>query len=361
MKKIDLSDRKTMFNWAVDRNIKEEQIKEIFYNRHSKFDKQKTIDAIEYGMSQYNKSANLRVIKLHDPIQTGKVNIVCKAVLTDGTKIVVRIHPQDVINGYFWPVKVASEMTKKIGVPTFETYFVDTSHKKFDFEYMLIEDLGGENMKISDPVQNKKKENEIEEMGYYLAKIHSIRTEKFGFFSNLSAQKDNKLIGLRNHWKDFYYASLENNLDYLTKTNTLSKDQRINIETIINSHEDLLKFNDPRLLQNDLVDWNELVNDSHIVGIIDWDECCSGDPIADFSNYSVFFPLSRIEILKKGYQKFSSLPPEFDDRFHYYRIRYIVAKMTLRKKIIGFQSSAIKNMLDYSIKILRDEFDWYGI
>lgn len=361
---LKTTDRSNMFYWQTDRPFNEKEIKEIFLERHKNFDTTQAKEAIEYGMrAYYGKTKKDAVVaKMDNVIAFGSVNVVLKATLKDDTDLIIRIHPPGIKNGYFWAESLASVTAKKHGIPTYKTYFIDDSQKKFNFDYMIVECLPGENIQKQWPLDKEKEKKLIEETGYFLAKIHTIKTKNFGFFDNNIAKDKNALVGIHGRWKDHIYAALVDNLNYLIKNKTITWEERIKIEKIFAKNSRLLEFNTPRLIQNDLADWNQLSNADNVTGIIDWDECYSGDPVADFSAWSVFFPFERMEYLKKGYLKFSSLPEGFEEKLHFYRIRYIVSKATLRtKKLLFYKDEKIQKMLDYALRILQDEFKWYGL
>ncbi|MBI3366617.1 phosphotransferase, partial [Candidatus Roizmanbacteria bacterium] len=244
----------------------------------------------------------------------------------------------------------------------YNTYLIDDTKKAVDFDYMILECLRGENQHKEWPLDVKRDKKLCEETGYYLAKIHSVKTKGFGFFQNSIAKEKKLLVGYHNKWKKHIYASFTNNLDYLIKNKIILPADRKKIESIYLGRESLLKYDDPRLIHNDIADWNQLCQGNHVTAILDWDECYSGDPVVDFSAWSVFFPYKRMEYLKQGYLKVSPLPEGFEEKLHFYRIRYIVSKATLRtKRLLGNPSKQVQDMLDYALKILREEFMWYGI
>ena len=361
--KTDSTDRSQMFYWQVDRPFDERQIKEVFLDRHQAFDHKLVAAMIESGMHQVGKTAaQAKVVELSEPIKSGSVNIVCPATLADATNVVIRIHPKEVRNGYFWSESVAADAAREAGVPTYHTFFIDDTRKNFDYDYMLIELLPGSNMKLGGPFSPKSDARLIAETGRFLARIHTVKTKNYGFFDNNIAKKDRLLVGIHKKWRDHYFAAFVANLDYLTSNSVISAQDRVSIEKIISKHASLINCESPRLVQNDLADWNELTDGKHITGILDWDECYSGDPVADFSAWSVFYPLERMEHLKRGYKSVNSLPEGFEEKLHIYRLRYIVSKMVVRKKKLVFQKSYfVQQLLDYAQKILQYEFRWYGI
>jgi epoxide hydrolase-like predicted phosphatase len=350
---IDISSREHSFYWQSDRKISELQIKRIFLSRHSFFDEKSAKAAIEFGMKK-------KVIDLIPPIKSGSINSVVKATLEDGTEVIMRMHPNGLKNGYFWAEKTMADAARKAEVPAYKTYFIDDSKKQFPFDYMIISCESGKNMKNSGPYEPAVDKILIEDTGRLMALTHSVKTEKYGFFNNEIAKKESKLVGIHGTWKEHIYASLNDNLDYLISKNAISKDEREKIEKTFKENDHLIRCDSPRLVHNDIADWNELTDGKKITAFIDWDEGFSGDPICDFSTYSVFFDDVRLSNLIRGYEKISKLPSDFEDKFHLYRLRYIISKLTLRTKRSMFDTS---EFLIYNLKfaqqLLVKELDWY--
>lgn len=359
---IDLSDRNNSFYWQADRAVTEIQIKQIFLDRHNTFDEKETIAAIEYGMKQHGKSpTEAKVVHIDTPIKSGSINSVCKATLTDGTEVIIRMHPKNVKNGYFWSEKVAAQTAKNHGIPAFSTYLVDDTRSKFPFDYMIMEVLPGQNMKLSGPYPPSVDAQLMEETGRYLAMIHKIKVNRFGFFDNLIAKNENKLQGIHAQWFQHVFAALQSNLSYLSEMNMITSEQQKELNSHFENHKKTIQCDSPRLIQNDLADWNQLTDGKHITGILDWDECFAGDPICDFSTWSLFFDFNRMSHLKKGYETITKLPDDFEEKFHIYRLRYIISKMTLRtKRSVYEHTEFITTLLAYSKKALSDELLWFG-
>ena len=176
-----------MFYWQGDRPFDAKETKEIFLDRHATFNEVIAKAAITYGMIQAGKSIdNAQVIHIDPPIVSGSVNIVCKAMVKDSTLVILRMHPPRIANGYFWSESFASKKAKEIGVPSYDTYFIDDTRSKFDFDYMIIECLQGKNMKKDlSPLPPELDKTLIEQTGYFAARINSINTVGYGFFDNV--------------------------------------------------------------------------------------------------------------------------------------------------------------------------------
>ncbi len=356
---IDLSSRHNSFYWQSDRAITEAQIKEIFLDRHNAFDANETKKAIEYGMRLYGKSdSDAKVIHINPPIKSGSINSVCRAQLNDGTEVIIRMHPIQIKNGYFWAEKAVADAANAVKVPTFKTLFIDDSKKYVPFDFMITSCLPGENMKHAGPFSPDLDKILIEDTGRLLAFTHSVKTNRYGFFDNKKARKG-ELRGIHNSWKDHIYASFQDNLAYLVKMESIKENERISIEQIFKDNDSLIVCDSPRLVHNDLADWNELTDGTKITGFLDWDEAFSGDPICDFSAYSVFYDDARLGHLIHGYKTLSKLPSDFENKFHLYKLRYIISKMTLRtKRSVWDKSEFVTTLLAFSKKLLQDELLW---
>lgn len=351
---IDISSRTHSFYWQSDRKISEIQIKRIFLSRHSFFDEESAKKAIESGMKK-------KVISLIPPIKSGSINSVIKATLQDNADVIMRMHPNGLKNGYFWAEKAVADAARSAGVSTYKTYHIDDTKKQFPFDYMIISCEPGSNMKNSGPYDEATDKALIEDTGRLLALTHSVKTEKYGFFDNTIAKKEGRLLGIHNTWKEHVYASLEDNLSYLISKNALTDIEREKITEIFKNNDHLIECSSPRLVHNDVADWNQLTDGTKITAFIDWDESFSGDPICDFSTYSVFFDDTRLHNLIRGYESITRLPSDFEAKFHIYRLRYIISKLTLRTKRSVFDTSEfLKQNLVFAQQLLVKELKFYA-
>jgi fructosamine-3-kinase len=361
---VDPTDRRQMFYWQVDRPFDPIQTKEIFLDRYSHISPDAAISAIESGLIAAGfAKKDAQVASIHPPGKIlSSVNVIFYVTLVTGKEIIIRIHPPETKNGYFWAESVAATLAKKNGVPSYSTYFIDDTKTKFPFDFMIIERLPGETMQLLWPLSDELDRKLVGETGKYLALIHQVKTQKYGFFDNNIAKKSTELVGLHNEWREHIFAAYDKNLQFLTDNQVITKDQRKTIEKIFSTHESVIECNSPRLIHNDIADWNQLTFDNHVSGILDWDECFSGDPVMDFAAWSVFFPYTRMQYLVDGYKQISDLPEGYEEKLHLYRLRYIISKSVSRKtKIMVTPNPRYQEMLDYALKILVEEFKWYGV
>lgn len=361
---LDLSDRSDMFYWQTNRKISADDMKRVFLDRHNTVSIEDTRAAIEYGMVQAGKLAtDARVVSMGEPIPRGSVNNVLKAVLADGTEIAVRMHPYYVQNGYFWAESVATQLAKDSGIPCFSTYFIDDSKSKFSFDYMIMEALPGKTLQDFWPLDDETDKKITKQTGMYAAMIHAIKVDKFGFFYNTVAKEQHRLVGQYSTFKEHFFAGIREDFDFLVSHAVLSHDQASHIESVLHAHDDLLSITDGCLIHNDIADWNELSDGQRITGMIDWDECFGGDPVMDFAQWSLFFDDKRFAYFKEGYAQFSKLPECFEEKINFFKLRYVLCKLHLRKKraLVLTDSTFMNQMIDRGMVVLAEELKYFGI
>lgn len=350
---LDISSRAHSFYWQTDRQISELQVKHIFQDRHSFFDEKSARRAIELSMGK-------KVISMIPPIRSGSINSVIKATLDDGVEVIMRMHPNGLKNGYFWAEKAVADAARRIGVPTYRTYAIGDTKEHVPFDYMIISCEPGKNIHNSGPYDKSVQKTIVQDTGKLLALTHSVHTEKYGFFDNVVAKKTGDLRGIHEQWRDHIHSSLDTNLAYLTQKNSISNGEREIINNIFAAHEPEISCDSPRLIHNDMADWNALTDGKKITAFIDWDESFSGDPICDFSAYSVFYDDQRLADLIAGYESVTKLPADFEAKFHLYRLRYIISKLTLRtKRSVYDQTDFLKKNLVFAQQLLKKELHWY--
>lgn len=354
-------DRSSMFYWQVDRPFSEDEVKTIFLERANTITQDDVIRIVESGLNKINRSGkNATVVRVYDRFDKGSVNLVYRVVLQNGEEIIVRIHPGVIRNGYFWVEREATSLALQAGVPTYRTLLVDDSRDHVACDFMLTSLIPGVNMKSAGPFSPDLEWKLVRDTGTILGLLHGIRTEGFGFFDNEIAKNEKKLIGIHQYWSEHILAALHTNLKYLRDTNLLDGLQIRTVEQLFSKYDDFIYCDRPTIVQNDVADWNELTDGEKITGLVDWDECYSGDPVCEFAAWSVFYPLTRMDALKNGYQDVRPLPDGFNEKFHIYRLRYIVSKLVGRKKkLMKSDSTFIAALLSYGMEIFQEEIQWF--
>jgi len=354
---LDLTDRKNCFYWQTDRNLSAEDYAQIFLKRHD-VPKGELITILRNGITTI---PNINKIEIQDPdknVTRGNVNIVRKLKINN-KPYVVRMHPKNVKNGYFYVEKVAHDLAIKAGLPVSKIDEVHEAANPEDMDFVLMTVLRGTTL---DNHLLKDKTNEVEllyKAGTLMAQIHTIRVVGFGSFDNEIAKTKQRLIGLHGQYHDFVWAGLEENLQRLVALGVLDGTQAQNIKTVFDETK-YEPLDGPRLIHNDMADWNMLTNGEAITGVLDWDECHGGDPIADLACWSTFFTMNRYQKFLNGYKSVASLPVDYEKRFHFYRLRYTISKMALRvKRYAVDKSEFVRSRIESGKDALREELAFF--
>jgi len=123
-----------------------------------------------------------------------------------------------------------------------------------------------------------------------------------------------------------------------------------------------MRCDSPVLIHNDIADWNTLSDGKQVTGIIDWDECFSGDPVMDFSAYSLFFGEPRMTWFKEGYSETNTLPEQFEDKFQLFKLRYLVSKLKLRVTMATVHDSeGLQRNIRRGFEALKEVFSYFGV
>jgi len=356
---IDLSDRQNCFYWQTDRNLSPDDYERIFLHRH-----ELTIDVItevlKRGITAIPQIKTIEVIAVDENVIKGNVNIVRK-VLIDGKPYVVRMHPRGVKNGYFYVEQQALLRAKTVGVPVPEIIEVHEARDENDMDFVLMTVSPGITMDVLLQKDKLPEETLLIDCGKKMARIHEVVVEGFGSFNNQVAKSEHRLLGLHNSYNDFIHVGLQENLKRLVTYKIVSQYQADMMDAVFKTNH-FEPLNKPRLIHNDFADWNLLTDGKNISAVLDWDECHGGDPIADLACWSTFFDIKRMVPFMKGYTSIATLPTDYDQRFHFYRLRYTISKMALRMKRYQVDKSPfILEKIEGGKQALAEESAYFGM
>lgn len=263
------------------------------------------------------RKATSKAIEERKRIVAGEVNEVYD-VQTEDRNLIVRISREE--ENRFIPEKWAIEKSGETGVPVPEVLLVDEVEDNNKKMWVAVETkLHGESLdRITDLPEASIKQI-TEQAGEILAKIHSVTPRGFG-----RIRKDGD--GDYDSWESYMLHSLrpqqvKGTLESAKKAGipATQVDQALRI---IGDNSRLFEDVAPHLLHGDFGPKHILVSGGLITGIIDFENCKSGDPMFDFSWWS-YFGNNRpsIEWLKSGYEKVAKLPPDFEKRVLVGRLR----------------------------------------
>lgn len=356
---LDLTDRIYCFYWQTDRKLSGEDYVRIFLRRHETSSDEITKILLE-GITSIK---HISGIKIHEPdpnVLKGNVNIVRKVEM-NGRLYIVRMHPKGVKNGYFYAEKTALDLCIKENLPVPQVLEIHEARDENDMDFMLLTVSSGINMDIYLNEHKDREEDLLVDAGKQMAALHNIRVRNFGFFDNQIAKEKYMLVGLHKRYNDFIWTGLEENLQRLITLNVLQKPQADSMKKVFEVM-DFEPVDSPRLIHNDFADWNLLTDGKRITGILDWDECHSGDPVADIACWSTFYSLERLEKFIEGYKKIMKLPKDYNTRFHFYRLRYTISKMALRcKRYQVDKSDFIREKIEVGKQALTEETKWFNL
>ncbi len=354
---IDLTDRKNIFYWQTDRILSPEDYERIFLKRHDVSDKE-LISVLEKGIKTISGKKEITIELADENVVKGNVNIVRKVIINN-KKYVVRIHPRGVRNGYYFVEKVALDLARAAGIQTPKILEIHLATDKDDMDFMLMTLSSGITMDVFLQKDKSQEVSLLYDAGANMARIHQVKVNNFGAFDNEIAKKSDILVGLHKSYRDFIHIGLDENLDRLVSFNILDNKKAKTMRRVFGKYH-YEPLDGPRLIHNDFADWNLLTDGPGLTGVLDWDECHGGDPIADLACWSTFYDIERMEHFLKGYTSVATLPKDYNSRFHYYRLRYTISKMALRAKRYQVDKSGfIKEKLDVGERALAEELQFF--
>ena len=307
---IDLTDRTHCFYWQTDRNLSGADYVRIFLHRHET-PSSELINVLHSGITSIKDILDIKVYEPDPNVLKGNVNIVRKIEM-NGKLYIVRMHPKGVKNGYFYAEQMALNECFQKHLPVPQVLEIHEARDENDMDFMLLTVSSGTNMDIYLEEQGDREKDLLVDAGMQMAALHKIRVSNFGFFDNRIAKEKHELVGLHKKYHDFIWTGLEENLQRLIALNVLQKMQADKMKKVFEVMD--FELDDgPRLIHNDFADWNLLTDGKSITGILDWDECHAGDPIADIACWSTFYSLERLENFIKGYEKVAKLPDDYEN------------------------------------------------
>ncbi len=351
---LDLTDRKNVFYWQTDRDLSAEDYKRIFLQRHQVPDDE-LVRILRSGITSI-PVRDLTITPPDDNVLLGNVNVVRKVTI-NGKRYIVRMHPAEVNNGYFFVEKAALDLAAQHNIPVPRILEVHESTSADDMDFVLMTQSSGITMTTYIREHPADEEVLLHDCGLVMARIHDIRVERFGAFRNDVAKRESKLSGHHSTYTSFIHAGLSENLQRLVQFHILGQSQADMLQSVFDDTS-FEPFDGPRLVHNDFADWNLLVDGPHVSAVLDWDECHGGDPVADLACWSTFFDLPRMQAFLTGYTAHATLPDDYEARFDYYRLRYTISKMALRAKRYQVDQSAfVKDKLEVGKRALEKALD----
>ena len=248
-------------------------------------------------------------------VVAGEVNEVYDAQARDGNYI-VRISRRE--DTEFLAEKWALDKSREAGVPAPNIFFVDKIKDKGKKLKICVENkLPGtpmnELIETGELTDGQIRELNVE-AGMFLAKIHSVVPRGFGRIHEGGVGRSESWgMSITRPW----YRDQIGKLHQYAERIGITKGQVDRAIAILNEHGDIYEPVTPHLLHCDYGPKHHLVSNGRITGIIDFENCMSGDPVYDFAWNDYF----GHDSLKEGYLRVTDLPDDFDLRLKLYGLR----------------------------------------
>jgi aminoglycoside phosphotransferase (APT) family kinase protein len=190
--------------------------------------------------------------------------------------------------------KILDLLKEKLPVPEVITYYPQNSELDAPYSYMVQKWIDGISLyKImsDNKIKYSTKLNLTKQIAEILAKIHSIRFEKSGFFDK-DLNIDEELI----LDKTFYIETVNNLLESEKINDRLNKNNKKSIKNFLDQYlPELDNIGGQKSLvhadfnsNNILVEFNDKNNGFKISGILDWEYALVSTPLFDIGNYFRF-------------------------------------------------------------------------
>lgn len=222
---------------------------------------------------------------------------------TEKGEVVLRVSPGGApwrpgFEGEQWALKQCSK--KDIPVPEILAFGTVQTKLPHPCQYLLVERIPGKPLKEQLYLRREEIKSYYKEAGYLLSRIHTIRTESFGPLK--SGGK-----GSFNSWKEFLLRHVNKGiLDYLLEMKIISEGLKERILQVFNSEKAYLELKSPVLLHGDFSNAHIFIDKGKISGIIDLEDCVSGDPLYDLVSPELYCEIagtpSSIPYFLEGYQ-----------------------------------------------------------
>jgi len=232
---------------------------------------------------------------------------------------------------------IAMTSARRQGVPVPDLIATDTTLSRFPVRYQILECIDYPSLREHDQNDVLDRRAVSEQLGVYLALLHKITGEGFGFLNTERLRRDGKLQGLDRCHSDYFDKCLDDHLGYLRDAGFLDSSKIGRIEAVFRRYSELLDIKRPSLLHKDMAFWNVLGAPDRVAAIVDWDDTVLGDPIDDLAIVRCFYDADVFEPLVAAYRRTAALPEDFTTRLWLYVLRNMLWKAKIRHFMGYFQ------------------------
>lgn len=294
---------------------KQDGYRKFLEEKHAKFaTPRNVIDWVVQGVLGENTKALERVVD-------GEVNEVY-FLDTESGRFVLRIARQNFVN--FEAEKWAIEKCIKAGVPVPRVLgLVEKKAEGENLKFCVQERLPGVPLgwMYGEIKEDTTLIRSIVSMtGELTGKIHTVRPKKFGWINGDG-------IGYFNSWEDYLRNRRREKDVAVLACKRAGIDPKLAglAADFVDRNEGKLELLDPRLLHMDIHPKHIMIQDNRVLGIIDFGNVTSGDPVYEFARFDYFNApnglFRPLEWLLEGYPHKDSLPENFDERMKIYKLQ----------------------------------------
>lgn len=223
-------------------------------------------------------------------------------------ELVLKVSPHEGprFGGEYWALKQCSQNN----IPVPKALALGTVRPKLPYptRYLLATRIPGK--RVQSPsrlkLRSAKTSNYLRKAGYLLSKVHTIKTRGFGWLGTNGK-------GVYKSWKEFLLEPILNEklLPYLSEEGFIDKNLEKSIPNFLNSEEEYLQLESPFLLHGDFFLDHIFTNKGRVSGVIDFENCISGDPLYDLATFELYHEVGRypsplphfLEGYKNGFTK----------------------------------------------------------
>ncbi len=265
----------------------------------------------------------------------GTFHVVYKVQCVDGQWYVVRLNRlKDLRKSYEFLVdEWVYETLKDHGLACSSIVQIDCSRTLCSTDYELLTYVEGRPLTaFEDPQTQFMKPELLQAVGNYVARYHCITLTGCGPLSVQLLDQNQQPSGVHSTWLDYILVKLPKHIAVCGDSGAITGQEAATIERLFNDdYRRLFEQSNGCLLHGDLGNHNFISADgATVAGLIDWEDCMSGDSVFDIAFWGTFFKDHMRDDFLIGYQRVRQLPADFELRYWLYYLRIALSKTVHR-------------------------------
>ncbi len=218
------------------------------------------------------------------------------------------------------------------GLPAVRVPYVNLSRTVVPFDFQIGAESPGRPLAAfhdDEPRMHRR----LRQLGRLVARIHTLPLAGFGLLdARPLAAASGPPRGMWNTWSEYIRLNLAAHMDFCARAGDLTTAGADALLAAFERHAGCLNVSGGVLLHGDLGSHNILTDGDRLLGLIDWEDALSGDPVYDVAFWASFQPPERHAPFLAGYRELRPLPDDFPVRFWLYLVRILLAKAVHRRR-----------------------------